>query len=606
MRDTLLLLLLLSLSFALSPGRQHSTKAEAYLGRAGDVFISESEFAKRFEMLPALRRGKAGLEREKLEFLHSLIAEKLFAQEAKARKLDEESAFVSSYNEIRKMLARDELYRDEVTRKVNPTAQEVDLGVARALKQLFVGYIYVERKEDADFLRSRLRGKGDFSRLQLDTSMHAIRDTATVIWGDADTAVEAASYRLKEGGISPVVESGDGFYIISLISNSPNAYYSAMAPSDLREHVTDVVRSRAAHARTLKFVEEFIRGKIGYSPPAPNRYLAEQLRKTYERHEGDSLTTFTRQMYDEVRGECSPVLNDTLVVVGNVSWTVGEVLDRLLAKGFTVARGKSKNIPRLLNAAIREWVYDELLGQEGLARHLDERPAVQRELEVWRQSMLAGMMRSYIASHVKLSEGEILSALHETNPQFSIPRVRIRELTTRNVEDMKNALDGLRLGVSFEETIDRWSGDAEQRRNKGVVDYFPISQHAPVGEIAWEMNVGERFGPIPVGEEYVYFELLGKDEPLRLDSAAVRSHDAATKEAFRMKLKRTTDLFLSRAGQQRGFDIYQESVAKLAVSPVPMMTFRLLGFGGRMFAAPFLPPEFDWVNVDPPSSPVIP
>jgi len=605
-RDTLLLLLLLSLSFALSPGRQHSTKAEAYLGRAGDVFISESEFAKRFEMLPALRRGKAGLEREKLEFLHSLIAEKLFAQEAKARKLDEESAFVSSYNEIRKMLARDELYRDEVTRKVNPTAQEVDLGVARALKQLFVGYIYVERKEDADFLRSRLRGKGDFSRLQLDTSMHAIRDTATVIWGDADTAVEAASYRLKEGGISPVVESGDGFYIISLISNSPNAYYSAMAPSDLREHVTDVVRSRAAHARTLKFVEEFIRGKIGYSPPAPNRYLAEQLRKTYERHEGDSLTTFTRQMYDEVRGECSPVLNDTLVVVGNVSWTVGEVLDRLLAKGFTVARGKSKNIPRLLNAAIREWVYDELLGQEGLARHLDERPAVQRELEVWRQSMLAGMMRSYIASHVKLSEGEILSALHETNPQFSIPRVRIRELTTRNVEDMKNALDGLRLGVSFEETIDRWSGDAEQRRNKGVVDYFPISQHAPVGEIAWEMNVGERFGPIPVGEEYVYFELLGKDEPLRLDSAAVRSHDAATKEAFRMKLKRTTDLFLSRAGQQRGFDIYQESVAKLAVSPVPMMTFRLLGFGGRMFAAPFLPPEFDWVNVDPPSSPVIP
>jgi len=605
-RDTLLLLLLLSLSFALSPGRQHSTKAEAYLGRAGDVFISESEFAKRFEMLPALRRGKAGLEREKLEFLHSLIAEKLFAQEAKARKLDEESAFVSSYNEIRKMLARDELYRDEVTRKVNPTAQEVDLGVARALKQLFVGYIYVERKEDADFLRSRLRGKGDFSRLQLDTSMHAIRDTATVIWGDADTAVEAASYRLKEGGISPVVESGYGFYIISLISNSPNAYYSAMAPSDLREHVTDVVRSRAAHARTLKFVEEFIRGKIGYSPPAPNRYLAEQLRKTYERHEGDSLTTFTRQMYDEVRGECSPVLNDTLVVVGNVSWTVGEVLDRLLAKGFTVARGKSKNIPRLLNAAIREWVYDELLGQEGLARHLDERPAVQRELEVWRQSMLAGMMRSYIASHVKLSEGEILSALHETNPQFSIPRVRIRELTTRNVEDMKNALDGLRLGVSFEETIDRWSGDAEQRRNKGVVDYFPISQHAPVGEIAWEMNVGERFGPIPVGEEYVYFELLGKDEPLRLDSAAVRSHDAATKEAFRMKLKRTTDLFLSRAGQQRGFDIYQESVAKLAVSPVPMMTFRLLGFGGRMFAAPFLPPEFDWVNVDPPSSPVIP
>jgi len=605
-RDTPLLFLLLISSFTISPGRQHSAKAEAYVGKAGDIFISENEFVRRFEMLPALRRGKAGLEREKLEFLYSLIAEKIFAQEAKARKLDEDTAFVSSYNEIRKMLARDELYRDEVTRKVAPTQKEVDLGVSRAMRQLFVVYIYVERKEDADFLRSRLHGKNDFSRLDFDTSMHAIRDTATVIWGDADTAVEHASYRLQPGGISPVVASGDGYYIITLISNRPNTYYAAMPPADLREHVKGIARSRAEHARTLKFVEEFIRGKVGYSPPAPNRYLADKLRATYERHEGDSLTTFTRQAYDEVRSACAPVLNDTLVVVGNASWPVGDVLNRLFAKGFTVTRGKTKNIPRLLNGAIRDWVYEELLGQEALARHLDARPDVQRELEVWRQSLLAEMMRSYIRSHVKLSEGEILAALHHADPQFSIPRVRIRELTTRNVEDMKNALDGLRLDVSFEQTIERWSGDAELRRKEGIVEYFPISEHPPVGEIAWEMKVGERFGPIPVGEEYVYFELLGKDEPLRLDSAAVGKHDAARKEAFRMKLKRTTDLFLAQAGQQRGFDIYQESVAKLAVSPVPMMTFRLLGFGGRMFAAPFVPYELDWVNIDPPSSPVIP
>jgi hypothetical protein len=299
-------------------------------------------------------------------------------------------------------------------------------------------------------------------------------------------------------------------------------------------------------------------------------------------------------------------LNDTLVVVGKASWAMGEVLNRLFAKGFTVPKGKTKSIPRLLNAEIQDWVYEELLGQEALARHLDSRPAVQRELEVWRQSLLAEMMRSYIRAHVKLSEGEILAALHDADPQFSIPRVRIRELTTRNVDDMKNALDALRQGASFEQTIERWSGDADVRRNKGIVDYFPISEHPPVGEIAWEMNVGERFGPIPVGEEYVYFELLGKDKPLLLDSAGVTRHDAARKEAFRMKLKRTTDLYLAQAGEKRGFDIYQESLVKLAVSPVPMMTFRLLGFGGRMFATPFVPPELDWVNVDPPSSPVIP
>jgi len=44
----------------------------------------------------------------------------------------------------------------------------------------------------------------------------------------------------------------------------------------------------------------------------------------------------------------------------------------------------------------------------------------------------------------------------------------------------------------------------------------------------------------------------------------------------------------------------------LKVSPVPMMTFRLLGFGGRMFEVPFVEPELDWLNVDSPGGDVLP
>jgi hypothetical protein len=29
-----------------------------------------------------------------------------------------------------------------------------------------------------------------------------------------------------------------------------------------------------------------------------------------------------------------------------------------------------------------------------------------------------------------------------------------------------------------------------------------------------------------------------------------------------------------------------------------MMTFRVLGFGGRMFAVPFVDPLFDWIGVE--------
>ena len=77
-------------------------------------------------------------------------------------------------------------------------------------------------------------------------------------------------------------------------------------------------------------------------------------------------------------------------------------------------------------------------------------------------------------------------------------------------------------------------------------------------------------------------------------------------EVFRMKVKRTTDLFLAQSAKRRGFDIYQESLLSLKVTPVPMMTYRLLGFGGRMFSVPFVSKQIDWVNVDPPSSTIIP
>src|SRR5438093_1115469 len=103
-----------------SPARsQPAAGKNSTVGRAGEIFISKDEFIRRFEMLPAPNRHRRGrLEEEKLTFLYSLIAEKLLAQEAIDRRLDRDSAFLQSYSEVRKMLARDELYREEVSRKV--------------------------------------------------------------------------------------------------------------------------------------------------------------------------------------------------------------------------------------------------------------------------------------------------------------------------------------------------------------------------------------------------------------------------------------------------------------------------------------------------------
>jgi hypothetical protein len=66
------------------------------------------------------------------------------------------------------------------------------------------------------------------------------------------------------------------------------------------------------------------------------------------------------------------------------------------------------------------------------------------------------------------------------------------------------------------------------------------------------------------------------------------------------------DLYLSQEAEQRGYAVYEDRFNKLTVSPIPMMTFRKLGFGGRMFEVPFVEKQIDWLNVEPPGNKILP
>ena len=148
---------------------------DSYVGKAGDVFVSEREFIQRFEMLPSLyRHRKSQLEGAKLELVYSIIAEKLLVQDALARGFDRDSIVLSAFAEgWRKLLARDELYRQEVSNKVKITSGEIEKGVVQAQMQMLVEFIFSEREEDAKFIRDRIKNGRDFDRMQVYSSMGA-------------------------------------------------------------------------------------------------------------------------------------------------------------------------------------------------------------------------------------------------------------------------------------------------------------------------------------------------------------------------------------------------------------------------------------------------
>jgi peptidyl-prolyl cis-trans isomerase C len=252
-------------------------------------------------------------------------------------------------------------------------------------------------------------------------------------------------------------------------------------------------------------------------------------------------------------------------------------------------------------------VRQELLSDEALKRGLDRVPEINKRLEIWRQYYLALLMKDFVKRSVSANDAEVYGYLEAKGKLPRVPRVQIRELRTGNLDEMKQALDEMEKGKSFEEVIRRWSVDSTARMNGGVSELFPITEHQPIGELAWEMEVGQRFGPFAIPEGAYYFELLAKKtETAPDDTSAIAERREGRKELLRMKQKKMMDLYLSQVAETRGYTIYEERFNKLAVSPIPMMTFRILGFGGRMFEVPFVDKQIEWLNVEPPGQKILP
>jgi parvulin-like peptidyl-prolyl isomerase len=591
---------------------QQPAGQERVVARAGDVFISEREFTERFELLPALyRHGKSQLEGSKLELLYSMVAEKLLAEEATDRNLDQDSMFENALLGLRKLLARDQLYREEVTNAVTVSRAELEVERRNSEHLPHVAFLFFDTRSDAQFVRARISTAAEFDRMSLDSSLNAVRDTATVIWGDADPVIEEAAYALTPGGISPVVESGNGYYVMRLISFLPGTVSTGYAPDVFREKLESRIRQRKEQRRMHEVIASLLEGKSGYSRPVPFRLLAEALITAMSRESAmtrDTLLTLTSPVLQDVRKSCGTGLNDSLVVAGDTRWTVGEVLDRLHLKRFQVDRRRITSIPALLNGELEYWTQQELLAQEGLRRGLDRRPEVERKLLMWRQAYLASLMKQYAENRVVVTEGDVWEYRHLNDTSVVVPEVNLRVLRTSTLEEMQNALGALSAGVDLASVIRTWSADSSARANGGETGFFPVTTRPPLGTFAATLDTGQRYGPVSVPGGYMMFEVTGRrlsagEKP---DSAGLQRGEEARREVTAMKRQGLLNQFLAQSARKRGFEIYQDRLRSIQVTPIPMLTYRILGFGGRMFEVPFVDPQLQWLNIEPPPDPVLP
>jgi len=591
-----------------SRGQEQPSPPEKVIARAGDAFISEKEFLERYELLPGFgRQVRSQAQARKMEVLYSIIAEKLLAQDAAARGLDRDSVLALAVRETRKLLARDAMYKREVIAKSAVSPKELSTGIAEALIELSVRYIYFEKAEDAAFVRAQMHRFEDFRGLRIDSSFHALRDTATLVWGEADPAVESAAYHLKKNEISPVVRAGTGYYIITVAAVRRNFAYASLASDVLRDRVLTILRRRKEKARLEEFAPGVLRGKTGYASPVPLNRLVAAFERVFREGSRDSIVYLTPERASAIDSICAASPGDTLAVAGSRVWSTADVITLLTDQGFGVHRTALGSIPLRLNTELEGLVQRELIGEEALRRGLDTTADVRREVEIWRESFLAALDREQIAGETGVTDADVWATMKWRDSSVTVPQVQLRELQTSTFTQMQSAMDELAHGVPMEDVVKRWSIDPAARGTGGLTPYFPVTDRSPLGAISSRLRTGERYGPLNLPGGPVYFEVTGKKEaPLDRDTSLARRFAEARKETLGMKQRRALTLRLAALAKEKGVDVYEDRLKALTVSPIPMMTFRILGFGGRMLAVPFVTPELDWLGVDVPKGNTVP
>jgi parvulin-like peptidyl-prolyl isomerase len=363
---------------------------------------------------------------------------------------------------------------------------------------------------------------------------------------------------------------------------------------------------RKERVREETFAQELLHDRPSSSPPALFRAVAEALSAVFKRHYAPPSMSLSVEMSGEVLDRLAGNFGDTLIVAGNTSWTVAEAVSRLVTRGFSVSGDSVRGVASRLYTVFREWAEQELLAQEAIARGLDQSPDVQARLMPWRDHYLAGMTERRIHEQTRITDAEVFAHLHSTDTSFSLPQVQLRVLQTTTVREMQDAFQFMEQGGSFEDAVRKFSVDPEAQHG-GTTPFFAVTERPPLGVIAARLDTGQFYGPLRDSSGYFYFQLLHKrNAPPAGDTSYAGRFARASQELLQMKQRRAVTLFTAQSAAVRGFDIYSERLKMLKVTLMPMLAYRLLGFGGRMFEVPFVSPKLEWLDVEPPKEKILP
>lgn len=578
---------------------------QPYVARVGSKVISDSEFLERYEFTPGFKRHiKQMDDSNKLEFLFTLIAEKLFALEAKNLKLDTTEVMQFSRKAFERMFVRDKLFQEEIRNKISVTDNELIEATIKNNSRLYVNFLFSRDKDEIDQLYNYLKLGISFDSILIESPEYEEqKEPIEVLFGQMEETIEDSLFRMKVGEFTKPILTPDGWYIFKLVNKSQNLFLTDEDKENAKKTISRIVENRKLVKRQKEFYAEYFRDKKVDVDAKLFEILSQKISSvieykrnnfTYQPNQPTYLDAFdVIKIENDIGNE---ILTKPFVRFQEQPITLKEFIRLLAFDGFNSKEYKINYIRAALDFQTKRFIEQELFYREGLKRGYHKLPEIQNEIERWIDNYLFQMLQNQIVDSIQVSDEEVREYYELINQPKEFPTiVNIIEVLTDDLNIVDTVLSELKKGTDIRLLAAKYSIRDFTKGRNGEFGKFPVTSYGDIGRIAANMQIGDVYGPLKVPEGYSIFKLIEKDtayveEPKTFEQVKEQYRQDIAFQKARMKLTEYT----YNLANKYDIELNIPELDKIQTTRLPSFGIRNLGFGGKITAVPILAPNVEW------------
>ncbi len=567
------------------------------LARVGDRTISSTEFAMRFSLTIFPQKDvKRNLDEVKKEFLLSLIAEKLLAEEAHRKNVDQDAVLQMTMKNTQEMFMRDKLFRDEIRSKVKVSEKEIRIRFEKQLHEVEYQFLFSNSEQEIHNLESLLEHGIPFDSL---LTAQQTQDTTVMNSGTAsviESELRKVIQLFTPGQISEPIRTSSGFY---LIRKMPELTAEGKEGLFLKQHrsIERMLRSEKEYTATIKFVKSLWKGKRVNINKEHFANIGRELKQDLERSAAADTSDILRpdpEVFAFLRGKFGMRLEEKFFSIDRDSVSVRNVFDRLELKSFIVKKNIVANFPGMFKSTVQEIIDECIITREAYRRGLQFSEDVKKEMAMWIDNRLAQSLTEDMWDQFIASDDSVWNFYLQNPRIFGSPlEIKIIEVLHSSHDTLQSLLKRIKKGESFVVIAMDYSERDGARERRGELGYFPITKYPALGRPALTMQINDLSNIIELPDAYSFFQLIGKRKKSDNTLTSIDEIRTQIEKKWRSGIKQSRlNKFVANLASKSSIQIFNDVLKTLDVAPSQMFTIRYLGFGGKIPAAPSVMPLY--------------